>query len=67
MASWTTEAEHAWLGLRFPEWNARHLPKNKGFMKKTTVEFLELFPKHKASLNMEAVSTTFVVALHSNN
>ena len=68
MHSWTTDDEFKWLDLWFPQWHARKLPQNKGFVKRTTIEFLAAFPASKAfGAKLNGVSTAFIPTSRSHS
>ena len=61
---WTTPEEFDWLAERFPKWYRRHDKENKGFIKKTTGDFVKAFPGNKVPRSkLLHVSITFVSAL----
>ena len=57
MKNWTMKEEYEWLTERFPRWYKRQERQERGFIKKTTAEFLVMFPDRKAiHLKLESVS-----------
>ena len=57
MKNWTTKEEYEWLAERFPRWYKRRERQERGFIKKTTAEFLVMFPDRKAIRSkLESVS-----------
>ena len=62
MKKWMTKEEYKWLAARFPRWYKRREREERGFIKKTTAEFLAMFPTHKdIRQKLESVSIHFVI------
>ena len=63
MKKWTTK-EYKWLTVRFPHWYKRREREERGFIKKTTAEFLTMFPARKdIRQELESVSIHFIIFL----
>ena len=68
MKTWTTTEEYDWLAERFPRWLKRRENKEKGFVKRTTADFLVAFPaRRNIRSKMPSVSTSFVPAYIAAN
>lgn len=63
---WMTLKEYVWLSDRIPQWHKRK--EHKGFMRDTTVAFLETFPDTKVDRSVaKKVGAAFVFSPDSSS